>query len=233
MESLPEGLASASPGRAEARPSIHSAYLFHIARSQSRAFRRQLGFQPDRHLPGQIRLEMEGGQGDISTPNFLSLNSKNMQVDLPETTSKIGGPLVRQFSVFLPNKVGAMLEVVKLLNAHATHVVALSVSESTDAAIARIIVSDPERVEELFRENNVAFGVCELMVVELREVATQFIKILATLLMAEVNVHFTYPLLTRPNGRAALAMHVDDSECAASVLQGEGFRLLSQRDISR
>ena len=52
-----------------------------------------------------------------------------MQVELPETTSKIGGPLVRQFSVFLPNKVGAMLEVVKLLNAHATHVVALSVSE--------------------------------------------------------------------------------------------------------
>ncbi len=65
-----------------------------------------------------------------------------MQVELPETTSKIGGPLVRQFSVFLPNKVGAMLEIVKLLNAHATHVVALSVSESTDAAIARIIVSD-------------------------------------------------------------------------------------------
>jgi hypothetical protein len=166
-------------------------------------------------------------------PEIFSLNSKNMQVELPETTSKIGGPLVRQFSVFLPNKVGAMLEIVKLLNAHATHVVALSVSESTDAAIARIIVSDPERVEELFRENNVAFGVCELMVVELREVATQFIKILATLLMAEVNVHFSYPLLTRPNGRAALAMHVDDSECAASVLQGEGFRLLSQRDISR
>ena len=95
-----------------------------------------------------------------SLPEFLSLNSKNMQVELPETTSKIGGPLVRQFSVFLPNKVGAMLEVVKLLNAHATHVVALSVSESTDAAIARIIVSDPERVEELFRAINFAFGVC-------------------------------------------------------------------------
>jgi hypothetical protein len=71
------------------------------------------------------------------------------------------------------------------------------------------------------------------MVVELREVATQFIKILSTLLMAEVNVHFSYPLLTRPNGRAALAMHVDDSECASSVLIGEGFRLLSQSDISR
>ena len=156
-----------------------------------------------------------------------------MALDLPETTSKIGGPQVRQFSVFLPNKVGAMLDIVKLLNTHSTHVVALSVSESTDSAIARLIVSDPDRVEILFRENEIAFGVCDLMVVELREVATQLIKLLAALLMAEVNVHFSYPLLTHPNGRAALAMYVDDAECATSVLLGEGFRLLSQTDISR
>src|SRR5437899_8352600 len=87
-----------------------------------------------------------------------------MPVDLPETTSKLEGPLVKQFSVFLPNKVGAMLEIVKLLNAHHTHVVALSVSESTDSAIARIVVSDPEQVQDLFRDNNVAFGICEFVV---------------------------------------------------------------------
>lgn len=156
-----------------------------------------------------------------------------MAVKLPETSSKLEGPQVRQFSVFLSNRVGAMLEVVKLLNQHATHVVALSVTESTDSAIARIIVSDPERVELLFREHEIAFGTCDLMVVELREVATQFIKMLSALLMAEVNVHFSYPLLTRPNGHAALAMYVDDAECASSVLRGEGFRLLSQTDISR
>ena len=83
-----------------------------------------------------------------------------MPVDLPETTSKMEGPLVKQFSVFLPNKVGALLEIVKLLNAHETHVVALSVSESTDSAIARIVVSDPGRVERLFHEHEVPFGVC-------------------------------------------------------------------------
>ena len=156
-----------------------------------------------------------------------------MAVDLPEITSKTGGPLVKQFSVFLPNKVGAMLEVVKLLNAHNTHIVALSVAESTDSAIARIVVSDPETVEEVLRQNEIAFGVCEMVVVELREVATQLAKLLAALLMAEVNVHFSYPLLTRPRGLAALALHVDDTECASSVLQGEGFKILSQSDISR
>ena len=156
-----------------------------------------------------------------------------MPLDFPETTSKLGGPLVKQFSVFLPNKVGAMLEVVKLLNSHHSHVVAISVSESTDSAIARIIVSDPEGVEHLFRENNVAFGMCEVVVVELREVATQLAKLLASLFMAEVNVHFTYPLLTRPRGLAALALHVDDNECASSVLTGAGFKILSQGEISR
>ena len=156
-----------------------------------------------------------------------------MPVNLPETTEKMEGPLVRQFSVFLPNKVGAMLDVVKLLNAHNTHVVALSVSESTDSAIARIIVSDPEQVENVFKEHNIAFGVCEVVVVELREVATQLVKLLAALFMAEVNVHFTYPLLIQPRGQAALALHVDDTDCASSVLKGEGFQILSQRDISR
>ncbi|MDQ6766083.1 MAG: acetolactate synthase [Verrucomicrobiota bacterium] len=156
-----------------------------------------------------------------------------MPLDLPEITSKIGGPLVRQFSVFLPNKVGAMLEVVKVLNAHHVDVVALSISESTDSAIARIVVSDPDRVETLFGEHDIPFGVCEMVVVELTEVAGQLAKLLASLLMAEVNVHFTYSLLTRPRGYAALALHVDDTDCASSVLMGEGFKILSQTDISR
>jgi len=156
-----------------------------------------------------------------------------MALDLPKTTSKRDGPLVNQFSVFLSNKVGAMLDVLKLLNTHDYHVVAMSVSESTDSAIARLVVSDPGGVEKLFRQNNVAFGTCEVVVVEMHEVATELSKLFAALFMAEVNVHFTYPLLMRPSGQAALAIHVDDNDCAISVLSGAGFRLLSQSDISR
>ena len=156
-----------------------------------------------------------------------------MPLDLPKTTSKRDGPLVQQFSVFLSNKVGAMLDVLKLLNTHDYHVVAMSVSESTDSAIARLVVSDPGGVEKLFRKNNVAFGMCEVVVVEMHEVATELPKLFAALFMAEVNVHFTYPLLMRPREQAALAIHVDDNDCAISVLSGAGFRLLSQGDISR
>ena len=126
-----------------------------------------------------------------------------------------------------------MLDMIKMINSYHAHVVGLSVSESTDSAIARIVVSDPGQVQDIFHKNNVAFGVCEVVVVELQEVATQLVKLLAALFMAEVNVHFTYPLLTRPRGMAALALHVDDTECASSVLRGAGFKILSQSDISR
>ncbi len=119
--------------------------------------------------------------------DFPRRRATQMAVDLPQTTSKMEGPLVKQFSVFLPNKVGAMLDLVKLLNTQNIHV----------------------------------------------EVATQVLKLLAALVMAEVNVHFAYPLLIRPRGFAAIALHLDDTECASSVLMGEGFKLLSQNDISR
>lgn len=156
-----------------------------------------------------------------------------MPLDLPRTSSKRDGPLVKQFSVFLANKVGAMHDILKLLNTHDYHVIAMSVSESTDSAIARLIVSDPGGVEKLFRENNIAFGTCHVVVVEMYEVATELPKLFASLFMAEVNVHFTYPLLMRPRTHAALALHVDDNECAMSVLGGAGFHMLSQGDISR
>lgn len=152
---------------------------------------------------------------------------------LTQTTQKFEGPRVRQFSVFLKNKVGALLEVVRLLNLHTVDVVGMSVQDSTDSSIVRIIVSDPEMVESLFKDHEIAFGVCEMVVVEMEEVATDLARLLASLLAAEVNIFFSYPLLTRPNRRAALALHVEDHECAASVLGGDGFALLSQSDISR
>lgn len=149
------------------------------------------------------------------------------------TTEKLQSPLVRQFSVFLQNKVGALLEVVKLLNENAVVVLALSIQDSSESAIGRMIVSDPERVAELFNEHDIPHSECDMIVVELDEGPNDLARVLAAILMAEVNIFFSYPLLSRPRGKAVLALHLDDIECASSVLTGEGFRLLSQGDLSR
>lgn len=150
-----------------------------------------------------------------------------------KTTEKLEGPRVKQYSVFLKNKVGALLDIVKLLNDHHVEVLAVSVQDSADAAIVRLVVSDPEQVQELFSTREVAFSTCDLIVIELKQGASELGKLLTALLMAEVNIHGSCPLLTRPRGNAAIALHVEDEECACAVLSGHGFRILSQADISR
>ena len=149
------------------------------------------------------------------------------------TAEKIEGPKVRQFSIFLPNQVGALSEVVKVLHEHSVHVLALNVQDSADSAIVRIVVSDPEQVQDLFSIHDIPFSMCDLVVVEMREGATELPKLLSALLMAEVNIHGSYGLLTRPRGNCALAFHVEDNDCASAVLRSHGFNLLSQLDISR
>ncbi len=149
------------------------------------------------------------------------------------TTEKISGPQVRQFSVFLQNKVGALLEVVKLLDSHNVVVLALSIQDSSESAIARMIVSDPDLVSDLFQQEDIPYGACDVLVVELADGPADLSKVLAALLMAEVNIIFSYPLLIRPRGRSVLVMHVDDIDCSSNVLLGEGFVILTQSDLSR
>jgi hypothetical protein len=151
----------------------------------------------------------------------------------PRTTEKVDGPPVQQFSIFLRNKVGALLDVVKMLNEHAVDVLALNVQDSADAAIVRIVVSDPEAVQELFAAHEIPCSTCHLVVAELRQGASELSKLLTALLLAEVNIHGCYSLLSRPRGNTALALHVEDDECATAVLRSHGFRLLDQTDISR
>ncbi|MEA3211147.1 MAG: hypothetical protein QOE70_4204 [Chthoniobacter sp.] len=156
-----------------------------------------------------------------------------MPLEHSHTAEKLGGPRVTQFSIFLPNRVGALLDVVRLLNERHVHVLAINVQDSADTAIVRIVVSDPESVQTLFLENAVPFSVCDLVVVELKEGAVELGRLLAALLAAECNIFGSYALLTRPRGRTALALHVEDNECATSVLESSQFTILGQQDISR
>jgi hypothetical protein len=88
-------------------------------------------------------------------------------------------------------------------------------------------------LEELFDRNDIAFGVCEVVVAELEEGASDLPRLLAALLEAEVNILFSYTLLVRPRGRPLVAVHTDDLECATAVLEGRKFRVLRQTDLSR
>lgn len=150
-----------------------------------------------------------------------------------ETEIAPQSPYVKQFSVFLLNRAGALLSIVRLLEDANVLVLGLSLHDSVDVTVARMVVSDPETVETLFIERGIPFGACPLLIVELKDGPEDLSRCLTAFLMAETNIHFAYPLLIRGNRQTVLAVHLEDIEFGASVMAAEGFRILRQNDLSR
>jgi len=154
------------------------------------------------------------------------------QASTPTATAPSGSP-VRQFSILLPNRAGALASLVKLLRVSHIEVIGLSVQDSRDATVARIVVSDPEATEQIFIEKGIPFAASELIVIALRESGPGLLQCLDMLMVAETNIDFAYALMPGRHGESLLAMHVEDHEFASDVLHNGGFKLVCQEDLSR
>jgi hypothetical protein len=139
---------------------------------------------------------------------------------------------VRQFNVFTENRVGRLSDLVKVFHSHSVHVIALTVLDTTDSAILRLIVDDPELARELLTEHGFHFYENTVLAVELSGEG-DLKPVLQALLEAEVNAHYMYAFLFRPGEKHALAIAVDDRDIAQHVLEAHGFKVLGQNDISR
>lgn len=140
-------------------------------------------------------------------------------------------PSVRQFNVFVENCVGNLLAVVRHFDTTDIRIVSLTVVDSADCAIIRMVLSDPERAREIFERAQLPITESDLLVVQLPEVTQPVLEICKALLSAEVGIDYAYPLLVGPHGCAALALHVEDHETAVETLTNLGFVLFAEQDL--
>ncbi len=140
---------------------------------------------------------------------------------------------VRQFSVMLANRVGAFSSLANLLRRRQIEVIGVSVQDSRDATVARLVLSDPDAAEELLLEKGIAFTVSRLVVVRLRESGSGLTRCLATLHEGETNVDFAYSLLVQNQGQSLLAMHLEDEEFGASILNQAGLTVVYEDELLR
>jgi hypothetical protein len=139
---------------------------------------------------------------------------------------------VKQFSVFAENRLGRLYDLTALLKANEVHVMGITVLDTTDSAIVRFIVDDPEKARELMINNDFPYVECDILAVEIND-ESQLTGVLSALFEAEINIHYVYSFIKRPEGRCALAINAEDDDVATQALGKRGFRVLTQRDISR
>ena len=141
-------------------------------------------------------------------------------------------PTVTQFSVFLENRVGQLLEVVRSFQGTKVKIIGLTISDSADCSILRLILSYPEQGREILALNKLAFAENELVAVELPSSPHALVELCKALLQAEINIHYAYPLIFHPRGRSAVAMHIDNNEQASRTLHEMGFEILCEADLA-
>ena len=142
-------------------------------------------------------------------------------------------PSVRQFNVFLANRMGALLDLVKRFELTDVKIVSVTIIETSDCAIIRLVTNHYERAFEVLSNAKFAFTESDLLVVKLLDNDQPLLTITKALLSGEIDIHYAYPLLigVGPMGSTALAIHVDDFESAVSTLQGLGFTLFNEADL--
>ena len=140
---------------------------------------------------------------------------------------------VRQFSIMLQNEAGALQSLLSLLKGAGVELLGISVKDSSDVTVVRIVVSDPETTEQTFLERGIPFNTRQMLVVAFRDPSSEILKCLNAFNNAETNIDFGYALLPHPEGKSLLAFHIDDVDFGKHILQKAGFTVMEQDDLSR
>jgi len=141
-------------------------------------------------------------------------------------------PSIRQFTVFLENRVGQLQEVVRRFEGTRVRIVALSIADAAECAFVRFLLSHPEEGREILERAGLAIIESDLIGVELPEGPQPLLQICTALLQAEVNIIQAYPLLVRPHGRPAVALMVDNIDLGLETLGSKGFRMVTEGDLA-
>jgi len=157
-------------------------------------------------------------------------NSGRSALD-PDTARGRAWPCLRQFGVFMENRVGTLHALLRHLERHDLRVVALSIVDSVDFSIARLVLDNYERAVEFFKLSHFTVFETDLIGVEMPDDPQPYVKICLALLQAELNIHYTYPLLYHGRGRGAIALYVDDIDLGLRTLAEKGHRTITENDL--
>lgn len=162
----------------------------------------------------------------------MSIGDEGVGAIDPQTARGQRWPTITQFSVFLENRVGQLMDVARSFQGSKVKIVGLTISDAADCSVIRLILNHPEQGREILAKSGRAFAENELLAVELSPAASSLNDLCVALLRAEINIHYAYPLIVQPHGWPAVALHVESNEQAGRSLRDAGLHILCEADLA-
>jgi hypothetical protein len=138
---------------------------------------------------------------------------------------------VQQISVFLENKSGRLAEVANILAKNEINIRALSLADTIDFGILRLIVNDQEKTVSLLKTGGFTVSINEVVAVVVPDRSGGLASILNALQGKGINVEYMYAIVQKNEGNAVLILRFDEFEKAVSTLQATGVQMLSGDEV--
>ena len=138
---------------------------------------------------------------------------------------------INQISVFLENTPGQLAEFTRLLEKAQIDMRALSIAETQDFGILRLIVDDPYKTVSVVKDAGYICSITPVLAVEITDKPGSLVKML-TALSGGVNIEYTYAFTARKKDMAYMVLRVNDSDKAVRVLMQNQVRPVSQEDLA-
>lgn len=138
---------------------------------------------------------------------------------------------VSQLSIFVENKAGKLVEITEVLGKAGIDIRAMSIADTQDFGILRLIVSDSEKAKKVLTENGNIVSITQVTAVAIDDkpgALTQVIKLLSD---NKINIEYMYAFITVSGKHACVVLRVEDNERASDILTEAGIKLVTEGDI--
>lgn len=140
---------------------------------------------------------------------------------------------IKQVTVFVQNEKGTVATVTEILANNNINLRALSIAETEDFGILRLIVNDTKKAEEVLLEAGYLIKTINVVGVKIGDAPGKLTSALKALDDASINIEYMYAFMARTERHAYVVLRVEENEEAEAILQNAGLRLITDSDIAK
>ncbi|MDA3970805.1 MAG: ACT domain-containing protein [Desulfobulbaceae bacterium] len=138
---------------------------------------------------------------------------------------------VEQIAIFLENKSGRLADITSILAGHGINIRAMSLADTADFGILRIIVNDTDNAKQILRDNGFTVGTTEVLVVEVQDKPGGLAEVLQIIKDGDLNIEYMYAFTQKSGDTGLIIFRFDEIDDAVNVLMKAGVRLLSGEEV--
>lgn len=140
---------------------------------------------------------------------------------------------IKQLAVFVQNKKGTLVSVTDTLAKNNVNLRALSIAETADLGILRLIVNDNDTAVKALGAEGYLIKTIDVVGVKIGDAPGKLTEALAVLDKADINVEYLYAFMTRTEKHAYVVLRVEDNNAAEKVLEDAGFHIITETDVDK